>query len=739
MYKLSIILLTVLTFSSCAKKMDRINPLDGKTLAFVSTNAFPLSTITSTTAIGGGVIGSDGGLNITEKGLVYGITQNPTIGIAQKINSGTGSTPFTSSLTGLTPNTTYYARAYAINLVGTAYGNQVSFLTQKAAPSITTSAVSVNTFNSFTAGGNISSDNGSPVTVRGIVWSRFQNPTIDLITKTKDSFGVGSFISKATSLEPATQYYFKAYATNSLGTSYGTEVPIVTAANIPSLTTKAIYNVANTSISSGGNIINDGGGAITAKGVVWSTTASPTVTLTTKTNDGTGNASYNSTGISGLTPGVRYYLRAYATNIAGTGYGDEILFTTVPIIPSLTTSEAKNVKTTTAEVTGTLLDDGGAFLNDFGFVWGTNPNPPITLVTKAKVGNSTGGFSKNYIYSVQISNLKAGTKYYLRSYGVNSAGVGYGNDVTFNTSGQVPTMNTSTTVTNLKGNSATVSGLVTDNGGTVITSKGVVWNTSSGPTVDLTTKGYDNNLNVDNITVNITGLKAATKYYARTFAYNSIGFDYGNEINFTTVDNLPKVTTTPVDVSIITATSVNLSGNATADNGSAITSKGIVWDIFPNIPNVSYNRINYGTGTGSFSVPLTGLAPGTKYNFAAYAINVNGESYGDVLNFTTLAVKPTVSTTDPSGLAPTSVIIGGDVTNDGGSPIEIKGVIYSLTGGSNLTVALTTKTDNGAGKGTFSSTITGLERSKKYYYVAYAKNAMGITYGPEKTFTTPAN
>jgi hypothetical protein len=292
---------------------------------------------------------------------------------------------------------------------------------------------------------------------------------------------------------------------------------------------------------------------------------------------------------------------------------------------------------------------------------------------------------------------------------------------------------------NLKGNSATVTGLITDNGGTVITSKGVVWNINPGPTVDLTTKSLDNNLNVDNISVNITGLKSATKYYARTFAYNSLGFDYGNEINFTTVDNLPKVTTTPVEIATVTSSSVNLSGNATADNGSAITSKGIVWDVFPNIPNISYNRINYGTGTGSFSVPLTGLAPGTKYNFAAYAINVNGESYGDVLNFTTLAVKPTVSTTDPSGLAPTSVIIGGDVTNDGGSPIEIKGVIYSLTGGANLTVALTTKTDNGAGKGTFSSTITGLERSKKYYYVAYAKNAMGITYGPEKNFTTPAN
>lgn len=719
--------------------MDRVNPLDGKTLAFVSTNPFLSPSITSTTAVGGGVIGSDGGLNITAKGLVYSTTQNPTLDISLKTNNGTGTAPFTVNLSGLTPNTIYYARAYAINLVGTAYGNQVSFTTLKAAPSVITSAVSSFTFNTFTAGGNITSDNGSPILARGIVWSRQQNPTIDLLTKTKDSIGVGTFISKAINLDPATQYYFKAYATNSLGTSYGTEVPITTAANIPALTTKAVYNITNTSVSSGGNIINDGGGAITSKGVVWSTSSLPTVGLSTKTNDGTGNASFNSTGVNGLTPGVRYYIRAYATNVAGTGYGDEILFTTIPVIPTLNTSIVNNIKATTADVSGQLIDDGGAFLSEFGFVWDINPNPPISLNTKVKVGNNTGGVSKNYGFSVQIANLKPGTKYYLRTYGINSAGVGYGNDVIFNTIGQVPTLNTSTTVTNLKANSVTISGLVINNGGSAITSKGVVWNTSPGPTIDLTSKGFDNNLNLDNISVNITGLKSATKYYARTFAYNSIGFDYGNEINFTTVDNLPKVTTTPVEIATVTSSSVNLSGNATADNGSVITSKGIVWDVFPNIPNITYNRLYYGTGTGSFSIPLTGLAPGTKYNFAAYAINANGESYGDVLNFTTLSTKPIVTTSDPSALNASSVIIGGDVTNDGGSPIEIKGVIYSTTGGANLTVALTTKTDNGTGKGTFSSTITGLIKSTKYYYVAYAKNAMGITYGPEKTFTTPAN
>lgn len=93
------------------------------------------------------------------------------------------------------------------------------------------------------------------------------------------------------------------------------------------VSTAVISQITGNSAVSGGNITTDGGAAITAKGIVWSTSASPTIALTTKTSDGTGTGQFSST-MNGLATGTLYYVRAYATNSVGTAYGDEKTFTT---------------------------------------------------------------------------------------------------------------------------------------------------------------------------------------------------------------------------------------------------------------------------------------------------------------------------------------------------------------------------------------------------------------------------
>jgi uncharacterized protein (TIGR02145 family) len=98
-------------------------------------------------------------------------------------------------------------------------------------------------------------------------------------------------------------------------------------ASLATLTTTAVSSITSTTASSGGNITNDGGGAVTARGVVWSTSQNPTIALTTKTVDGTGTGSFTSS-ITGLTSGTVYYVRAYATNSAGTAYGNQQILTT---------------------------------------------------------------------------------------------------------------------------------------------------------------------------------------------------------------------------------------------------------------------------------------------------------------------------------------------------------------------------------------------------------------------------
>src|SRR4026208_532153 len=102
--------------------------------------------------------------------------------------------------------------------------------------------------------------------------------------------------------------------------------PPETQAVIPTLTTTAISSITSGSALSGGNISADGGASVTARGVCWSSTANPTISGS-HTTDGSGTGSFTSN-ISGLTTSTTYYVRAYATNSAGTAYGNEVSFTT---------------------------------------------------------------------------------------------------------------------------------------------------------------------------------------------------------------------------------------------------------------------------------------------------------------------------------------------------------------------------------------------------------------------------
>lgn len=99
-------------------------------------------------------------------------------------------------------------------------------------------------------------------------------------------------------------------------------------ANLPSLTTATLTNITPNSASLDVTIANDGGANITARGICWSTSPTPTVSLSTKTIDGTGTGNFTGQSIN-LTPGTTYYIRAYATNSTGTSYSIEITFTTL--------------------------------------------------------------------------------------------------------------------------------------------------------------------------------------------------------------------------------------------------------------------------------------------------------------------------------------------------------------------------------------------------------------------------
>ncbi len=134
-------------------------------------------------------------------------------------------------------------------------------------------------------------------------------------------------------LTPNTTYTYRVYSFNNTGKSlsYTNEVTITTI-SLATLTTTAISDTTGVSAVSGGNITSDGGSAITARGVVWGTSPAPTVSLTTKTTDGSGSGQFLSKLID-LSVNTTYYVRAYATSNAGTSYGNELIFKTLSYVP----------------------------------------------------------------------------------------------------------------------------------------------------------------------------------------------------------------------------------------------------------------------------------------------------------------------------------------------------------------------------------------------------------------------
>lgn len=278
--------------------------------------------ISYTTASSGGEATNDGGAPILTKGICWNTSPTPTISNSLTASSG-GLGSFTCQITSLTANTTYYVRAYATNSAGTSYGDQISFTTtQISAPSLTTKDISSIGITTAVSGGTITAENGANATEVGVCWSISPNPTIS-DSKTSDGTGTTTFTSNLTGLYGNTTYYVRSYATNSGGTAYGNEVIFTTGLPVaPSLTTKAVSSLAISSFTSGGTITSNGGALIISRGLCWSSTPNPTIT-NNKTTESINDDSFISN-ITGLEPNSIYYIRAYASNVAGTSYGNEL-------------------------------------------------------------------------------------------------------------------------------------------------------------------------------------------------------------------------------------------------------------------------------------------------------------------------------------------------------------------------------------------------------------------------------
>jgi uncharacterized protein (TIGR02145 family) len=293
---------------------------------------------------------------------------------------------------------------------------------------------------------------------------------------------------------------------------------------VPSLTTNDVTLISQTTAVSGGEILSEGSSSIIVKGVCWGTSIEPTIN-DNKTNDGNGIGGFTSN-ITSLNPSTTYFVRAYATNSEGTGYGlAKSLQTNAATVPVLTTTDVTSITQTTAASGGIITSDGASSIIARGVCWSTSENPTITD-SKTSDGTGTGTFTSN------ILGLSGNTTYYVRAYSTNSVGTAYGNVVCFKTSPLLPTIS-SFEIASFTTKSCKIRFTVSNDGGATVTECGFCFNTSSNPST------ANNKTIIGSGTGSFIGyiinLISNTTYYIRPYATNSVGTQYGSELSVKTL------------------------------------------------------------------------------------------------------------------------------------------------------------------------------------------------------------
>lgn len=664
--------------------------------------------ITTTSALLKGLISSDGGSAITERGFCYGQKEMPSVSDTKiKVTGTTGE--YQHSLTNLPQNKTYYVRAYAINAIGTYYGDQVSFTTLYDSVIFGTTTCSNVTASSASLKGSITSNGGSTITKCGFCYSTSTNPTVsDPIVEVTDS--KTNLLATIKNLKSGMTYHARAFATNANSTFYSNEITFITEDGKVQFAAPELSNIAAESVVASSSIISAGGGTITERGFCYGLTKNPTTSNSTVKASGT-SGEYSCT-IAGLKNNTVYYIRAYAINESGTFYSAEVTVTTLRGIATVSTSAATNVKALSATINGEIVSDGGSNITERGFCYGTSANP-TTNSTVVKINGTIGTITKD------LTNLDKATKYYVRAYAINGYGTHYGNEVSFTTSDGIVLFDQLTS-SDITVSSFKISTNITSDGDNTITQRGFCYATTASPTISdkkIATSGTTGSLSAT-----ISSLTNKTKYYVRAFATNAIGTSYSPEIAIITLSGLPDVETNAV--TNVMAQTADVSGNVISANGGVITARGFCYSIAEN-PTIADSKVSVSGMTGPMSKTISSLTPNTEYHVRAFATTSFGTSYGADKSFKTKNGVVTFSNIAASNVLAVSATLSSDISGDGGSSITERGFCYAT---SEQPTVLNDKVVFTGDNTSFTVTISNLSRSTVYYFRAYAKNAVGIYY-----------
>ncbi|SHG13194.1 Por secretion system C-terminal sorting domain-containing protein [Flavobacterium fluvii] len=526
-------------------------------------------------AVVGGTIAATGGDIITSRGVCYGTTGYIDVNSSKVAVSGTTGS-FSATLNGLAPNTTYYAKAYSVSAKGINYGPQISFVTRPAdlltywtqpfqdSAIMPTSATAIpeitfnvpnqgdwtyygsfkNTNSAYVVDGSGSSlrvpKNGTyvitPLLNSGVIKLTFdegRGARALTVYTSLDGGATWAPFQTITTIRGNNSVTINNAVVNriKIANESGSDSDIdnISITGFPSGTKATLTTVNGSSIQknaavAGGNITAAGDkGPVTERGVCWSTLTFP-FTADHKVASGSGLGSFTCS-LTDLPAGRTIHIRAYAITNAGTAYGDELTFNTLPAtIPILATTTASQIKGETAVAGGVVSDNGGAAIAAEGICWNTTGNPTIA-------DSKTTDTSGTATFSTLLKNLTPNTTYYYRAYATNETTTGYGAVATFTTTAVTLPQVTTLPVSSLLYFKAKGNGEVT-NDGNAWTTRGICWSLTPNPTIanNKTVCG----VNEGTFTGDMLNLVESTTYYIRAYAINSVGTVYGNEITFTT-------------------------------------------------------------------------------------------------------------------------------------------------------------------------------------------------------------
>ena len=571
--------------------------------------------IAQTTATGGGNVTSDGGATVTARGICWSTSQNPTVSNSHTTD-GTGTGTFTSSMTGLTPNTTYYVRAYATNSAGTAYGGEYIFETTQLNPE----------------------------------WPDGDLPGVFSVSATHHvKFSKGNLQYKASTgtWKLADKQYISIKEGNSnISSTYDGWIDLY-GFGTSGFNDKYPYMSSNDNADYPN--IN-----ITCTNYDWGRYA----TITNATGEW-----------RTLTQSEWDYLFLTRTNAnqkysQGTVNNEHglIILPDSWILPSGLNFTANSNDWTTNNYTLNQWNQmemaGAVFFPTTGVRYGTN--------TQNTTGFG-GYWATNCDDGVNVDNLDFYSSNVDPSYHCSDRYCGRSVRLIRDVEAFEYLLVTTDDISNITSTTATSGGMVTSFGGATVTARGICWSTSPNPTIS--DPHTSNGTGTGTFTSSMTGLTPSTTYYVRAYATNSAGTAYGEQKSFTTQQNITLPTVTTNNVSNIAQTTATGGGNVTGDGGAAVTARGICWSTSPN-PTVSNSHTTDGTGTGAFTSSMTGLTPNTTYYVRAYATNSAGTSYGEQKSFTTQSGgggdHEYVDLGLPSGLLWATCNVGADSPEDYG-------------------------------------------------------------------------